>query len=59
MDISSNVILHVETIDKHEVHLKSPNMEREALSQGLKYLESKLNITEVTKLIGYCIVYIF
>jgi len=42
-------------------------MEWEALSQGLKYLESKLNITEVTtdsstsvtKLIGYCIVYIF
>ena len=66
MDISSNEIAHVETIDKREVHLKSPNMEWEALSRGLKYLESKLNITEVTtdsstsvsKLIGNCIVYI-
>jgi len=48
MEISSDVIVHVETVDKREVHLRSPNMEGEALSRALKYLEGKLSVAEVT-----------
>ena len=35
MGISSNVIIHSETIDKREVHNKSPNVERENTSQAM------------------------
>jgi len=31
MDVSTNVILHTEMVDKTEVQNKSPNMEREAI----------------------------
>jgi len=48
MDISNNAIVHVETIDKREVQLKSPNMEREGLSRALKFLEGKISVAEVT-----------
>jgi len=48
MDISNNAIVYVETIDKREVQLKSPNMEREGLSRALKYLEGKISVAEVT-----------
>ena len=48
MDVSNNAIVHVETIDKREVQLKSPNMEREGLSRALKYLEGKISVAEVT-----------
>ena len=47
MDIKTNKIIHSETVDKQEVSLKSPNMEREALRRSLEYLSNKLNITEV------------
>ena len=29
MDTGTNKVLHAETVDKREVHLQSPNMERE------------------------------
>ena len=32
MYTAANKILHAETIDKREVHLQSPNMEREAFA---------------------------
>ena len=32
MDHETNKILHVDTVDKREVRLQSPNMEREAFS---------------------------
>ena len=35
MEISSSVIIHSETIDKREVHNKSPNVEREDASQAM------------------------
>ena len=48
METSSNVIIHSETIDKREVHLKSPNMEREGASRAMSYLKDKINIVEIT-----------
>ena len=48
MESKSNKISHIETIDKHEVNLKSPNMEREAFKRSMKYLISRgTKITEV------------
>ena len=48
MESDSNKILHVETIDKREVNLKSPNMEREAFKRSMDYLISRgIKITEV------------
>ena len=38
MDSEINKILHVETIDKREVNLKSPNMEREAFKRSMEHL---------------------
>ena len=47
MESKSNKILHVETIDKCEVNLKSPNMEREAFKRSMEYLISRgIKITE-------------
>ena len=40
MEISKNVILHCETVDKREVHSKFPNMERETVS-AVKFLKIK------------------
>ena len=48
MDMSSNTTVHVETVDRREVQLKSPHMEWEGLSRALKYLEAKLSIAEMT-----------
>ena len=48
MESETNKILHVETIDKREVNLKSPNMEREAFKRSMEYLISRgIKITEV------------
>ena len=48
MESESNKILHVETIDKREVNLKSPNMEREAFKRSMDYLISRgIKISEV------------
>ena len=49
MEPDSGAILHCETIDKREVHLKSPNMECEGLKRGLLFLESNgVKIKEIT-----------
>ena len=39
LDIDSSTIVHMETVDKREVSLHSPNMEREAVSRAIKYLQ--------------------
>ena len=44
MDIESNSVLHLESVDKCEVLLQSPNIEREAVSQAFSYLQAK-NVT--------------
>lgn len=43
----SQNILHMEIIDKREVQLKSPNMEREALKRSLDYLCTCVNVKEL------------
>ena len=43
MDTATNKILHAETIDKREVNLRSPNMEREGLLRALRFLMAKLH----------------
>ena len=43
MDTATNKILHAETIDKREVQLQSPNMEREGILRALNFLLSKLH----------------
>ena len=60
MEISKNGILHSETVDKREVHNKSPSMEREAIHRAIKYLKDQVNLVEnatdsstaVTKMLG-------
>ena len=39
MDLDTNTILHMETVDKREVSLQSPSMERTAVIRALKHLE--------------------
>ena len=41
------LILHFEVVDKREVGLKSPNMEREALIRALNLLTHHLNVVEL------------
>ena len=48
METSINVILHSETVDKREVHNKSPNMEREAVDRVTKHLKESINMVEIT-----------
>lgn len=48
MEISKNVILHCKTVDKREVHNKSPNMEREAIDRAVNYVKDQVNIVEIT-----------
>ena len=43
MDVSTSKVLHVETIDKREVQLQSPNMEREGVKRALNVLLAKLD----------------
>ena len=48
MESESNVILHFENIDKHEVDLQSPNMEREGMIRSLDFLKEKgLKVVEL------------
>lgn len=62
MDNETGQILHVETVDKREVNLQSPNMEREALRRCLQFLTSQnITVTElvtdassaIRKMLGY------
>ena len=41
MNHTTDEILHVEVVDKREVGLKSPNMERLGLVRALQYMESQ------------------
>ena len=48
LDIDSSTIVHMETVDKREVSLYSPNMEREAVSRAIKHLhENDITINEI------------
>ena len=47
MDIDSGKILHAETVDKREVRLQSPNMEREAFIRSLNFLLPRVKCTEI------------
>ena len=47
MDVDSNIILHTETIDKHQVELQSPNMERKAFIKSMDFLLSTIRCSEV------------
>ena len=42
-----NLILHFEVVDKREVSLKSPNMEREGMIRAINFLRPHLTIAEV------------
>ena len=43
MDVSTSKVLYVETIDKREVQLQSPNMEREGVKRAQNFLLTKLD----------------
>ena len=48
MESESNVILHFENVDKREVDLQSPNMEREGMIRSLDFLkEKRLKVVEL------------
>ena len=48
IESTQNQILHFESVDKREVGLQSPNMEREGMVRCLNFLISNgLKITEV------------
>ena len=47
MEIDSSAILHAETVDKREVDLHSPNMERKAFLRSMEFLLSSINCTEI------------
>ena len=47
MDVDSNIILHTETIDKRQVDLQSPNMERKAFIKSMDFLLSTIRCSEV------------
>ena len=47
MEIDSSAILHAEAVDKREVDLHSPNMERKAFLRSMEFLLSSINCTEI------------
>ena len=48
MEIESGAILHAETVDKREVDLQSPNMERKkAFIRSMQFLLSNIKCTEI------------
>ena len=47
MEIESCKILHAETVDKREVDLQSPNMERKAFKRSMEFLLSHIKCTEI------------
>lgn len=40
MDTANNTIIHSVTVDKREVMLQSPNMEREAVCRALTFIHA-------------------
>ena len=47
MEMESYKILHVETVDRREVQLRSPNMEHEAFIRSMRFIKGKLTCTEL------------
>ena len=47
MEMHSHKILHVETVDKREVQLHSPNMEHEAFVRSLEIIKGKFVCNEL------------
>ena len=47
MDIDTGYKLHCETVDKREVGLQSPNMEKEAFVRLLQFLQSRIWCIEI------------
>ena len=47
MDIDTGYILHSETVDKREVALQSPNMEKEAFVRSLQFLQTHILCKEI------------
>ena len=48
MDADTEQIVHCEIVDKREVQLKSPNMERLGLQRSLNHLsDSSVSVTEL------------
>lgn len=47
MEINTRYILHAETVDKREVALQSPNMEKEAFVRSLQFLLPKISCKEI------------
>ena len=47
MEIESGKILQAETVDKREVDLQSPNMERKAFKRSMEFLLSHIKCTEI------------
>ena len=47
MDIDTGNILHTETVDKREVALQSPNMEKEAFVRSLQFLQMQISCKEI------------
>ena len=47
MDTSSNLIIHTETIDKRQVELQSPNMERKAFINSMDFLLANIRCSEI------------
>ena len=57
MESESNVILHFENVDKREVDLQSPNMEREGKIRSLDFLIKKgleliTDLSSIAKALG-------
>jgi hypothetical protein len=47
MDLGSNLVLNLETVDKREVQGKSPNMEREGLRRCLMRIQKETMVHEI------------
>ena len=48
MDNETGQIIHVKIVDKRELDLQSPNMEREALKRCLSFLQTEnISVTEL------------
>ena len=47
MDYETNKILHVETVDKREVRLQSPNMEHKAFSRSMVHILQIVQCPEI------------
>jgi len=47
MELDTKFILHTETVDKREVRLQSPNMEKEGFVRSLQFLSQNIKCKEI------------